>query len=167
MPDKKIYFPLFVDLNEKQILIFGGGQVATRRLMSLLDFGGLIKVVAPEYTDKISKLAARQLIVLEKRSYREGEICMPYMVLAATSDSHINQRISMECRQKGIFVNTASDQTKSDFFFPGLVVEEPIVIGVTASGKDHKKAKRMTEQIKAMLKDGSKYEEITDREQGK
>ncbi len=152
MSDKKVYFPIFVDLSEKQILVFGGGEIATRRILSLLDFGGDIKVVAPKCTNEILELSTQKLLVHEKRCYIEGEIQLPYMVLAATNDSNVNQQIYYECKQKGILVNVTSDQTKSDFFFPGLVMEEPIVIGVTASGKDHKKAKRITEQIKEMLK---------------
>lgn len=152
MSDKKVYFPLFVDLNEKQILVFGGGKIATRRILSLLDFGGNITIVAPECTNEILELSTQKLLIHEKRCYIEGEIQVPYMVLAATSDSNVNKRIYFECKQKGILVNIASDQTKSDFFFPGLAIEESIVIGVTSSGTDHKKAKRITEQIKEMLK---------------
>ncbi len=152
MSDRKVYFPLFVDLNEKQILVFGGGKIATRRILSLLDFGGDIKVVAPVCTNEILELSIQKLLIHEKRCYIEGEIQLPYMVLAATNDSNVNQQIYHECKQKGILVNIASDQTKSDFFFPGLAIEEPIVIGVTASGTDHKKAKKITEQIKEMLK---------------
>ena len=152
MSGKKVYFPLFVDLNEKQILVFGGGKIATRRILSLQDFGGNIKVVAPECTNEILERSTQNLLVHEKRCYIEGEIRLPYMVLAATNDSNVNQQIYNECKQKGILVNIASDQTKSDFFFPGLAMEESIVIGVTASGTDHKKVKRITTQIKEMLK---------------
>ena len=152
MSDKMVYFPLFVDLNEKQILVFGGGKIATRRIISLLDFGGTIRVVAPECTNEILELSTQKLLTQEKRCYRQGEIQQPYMVIAATNNPNINHQIYYEGKQKGILVNIVSDQKKSDFFFPGLAMEDSIVIGVTASGTDHKKAKRITEQIKEILK---------------
>lgn len=147
------YFPLFVDLNQKKVLIFGGGKIATRRITSLLEFGVAITVIAPECTNEITDLAAQNMLLLEQRCYLAGEVQKPYMVLAATSDCKVNDEIYTECKAKGILVNVASDQTKSDFFFPGIVVEKPIVIGITASGKDHKKAKVITQTIKDMLKE--------------
>lgn len=152
MSDSGTYFPLFVDLNKKPILVFGGGKIAERRILSLLDFGGNIKVVSLECTSEIAALAVQQRLVYEKRAYIPGEIKEPYVVLAATNDSFVNSQIHDECKQKGILVNVASDQKKSDFFFPGIAKRKSIVIGITASGKDHGKAKRITEKIKEMLK---------------
>lgn len=150
------YFPLFVDLNQKSVLIFGGGKVATRRIISLLDFGVDIKVIAPECTKEVMILAEENKLVLEQRSYLRGEVENPYMVLAATKNNEINEEIYTECKEKGILVNVASDQTKSDFFFPGIVVENPLVIGITASGKDHKKVKKIIQKIRDMLKEENK-----------
>ncbi|ABX41744.1 precorrin-2 dehydrogenase/sirohydrochlorin ferrochelatase family protein [Lachnoclostridium phytofermentans] len=150
--DAAAYFPLFVDLNKKEIVVFGGGKIATRRILSLLDFGADITVVSPACTKEISELSAQNKLVLEQRCYMVGEIKMPYMVLAATNDPIVNDMIHRECKEKGILINVASDQTKSDFFFPGLAVQKPIVIGVTASGKDHKKVKVITQKIRDMLK---------------
>jgi siroheme synthase-like protein len=152
MADMAAYFPLFVDLNNKEILVYGGGKIASRRILSLLDFGANIKVISPNCANEISELANQNKLTHEKRCYMVGEIHMPYLVLAATNDPIVNHQIYSECKEKGILVNVASDQTKSDFFFPGLVIEKPIVIGITASGKDHMKVKTITERIKEMLK---------------
>lgn len=145
------YFPLFIDLNRKKILVFGGGQIATRRIHTLLEFGPDITVIAPEFTDDIAGLASQKMLVLEKRSYLSGEVTEPYMVLAATNNCKINDDIYNECKAKGILVNVASDQKKSDFFFPGIVIDKPLVVGITASGKDHKKVKALTLKIKDLL----------------
>lgn len=152
MSDSGIYFPLFVDLRKKQIVVFGGGKIAARRILSLLDFGGNIQVVSLTCTGEIRLLAEKKRIVYEKRAYVPGEIKDPYIVLAATNDLIVNNQIHDECKQKGILVNVASDQKKSDFFFPGIAKRESIVIGITASGKDHGKAKRITENIKEILR---------------
>jgi siroheme synthase-like protein len=152
MSDSGAYFPLFVDLHKKKILVFGGGAIASRRVLSLLDFGCDIKVVSPECTNEIATLSAQKLLVYEKRCYKPGEIQEPFFVLATTSDLNVNSQIYYECKQKGILVNVASDQSKSDFFFPGLAKRKSIVIGITASVKDHEKTKSLTEKIRDMLK---------------
>lgn len=155
-PNTQPYFPLFVSLDQKKVLVFGGGTVATRRIFTLLEFGADIRVIAPEYTDEIRELAAENKIMLERRLYSCGEIAAPDMVLAATDDSVVNEKIYDECRKKGILINTASEQEKSDFFFPGIIREDSLVIGVTASGSDHKKVKRIAERIRSIIKEETK-----------
>lgn len=147
-----VYFPLFVNLSRKKILVFGAGRIATRRILSLLEFGADIAVIAPEYTNEIAGLAGENRLELKQRSYLPGEIDMPYMVLAATNDCKVNNDIYAECKTKGIPVNVASDKNKSDFFFPGIVIEKPVVVGITASGRDHGKVKALTLKIKDLLK---------------
>jgi siroheme synthase (precorrin-2 oxidase/ferrochelatase) len=48
-------------------------------------------------------------------------------------------------------VNASSDRTLCDFYFPGIVREENVVVGVTASGEDHTCARHVTEQIRNLL----------------
>ena len=143
------YFPLFVRLEKKKILVFGGGAVAARRILALLAFGADITAVAPEFSDEV--LSVKEKLALEKRCYQAGEIQTHYMVLAATNDHEVNNQIGAECRAKGILVNVASDQTQSDFFFPGIVKRNNIVIGITSSGKHHKEVKAMCRKINEML----------------
>lgn len=150
-----IYFPLFVNLNNKDILVYGGGKVATRRVNALLEFGANIKVIAPDSTEEVKNLALQNIIKYEQRCYKVGEIDNPYIVLAVTNDFDINECIYKECRKKGILVNVSSDQTKSDFFFPGIVMESPLVVGVTASGKDHGRVRKVTNRIRNILKEES------------
>ena len=54
------YFPLFVNITDKNIRVFGGGTIATRRVKSLLEFGAAVHVVAPEITEELKELAERQ-----------------------------------------------------------------------------------------------------------
>ena len=68
MSDTGTYFPLFIDLNKKSILVYGAGRIALRRISSLLDFGANIKVVSPECTDEITAFAAQKLLVYEKKT---------------------------------------------------------------------------------------------------
>lgn len=55
---KNKYFPLFVDLSEKQIVVIGAGNIASRRVRTLLSFADHITVVSPDATEEIAELAA-------------------------------------------------------------------------------------------------------------
>ena len=63
----------------------------------------------------------------------------------------LNDDIYRICKNEGIYVNVASDREKCDFYFPGIVMEDELVVGITASGLDHKKAKKVREEIQSVL----------------
>lgn len=146
------YFPLFINIKEKEILVFGGGTIATRRIKAMLPYGAIIRVIAPEISEELQRLAEQnENLRLEYRKYKLSELQKPDFVLAATSDERVNQTIFRECRHKGILVNVASNRELCDFYFPGVVQQGDITIGITANGKNHKKAAEVTEQIRKLF----------------
>ncbi|TGY95874.1 bifunctional precorrin-2 dehydrogenase/sirohydrochlorin ferrochelatase [Petralouisia muris] len=148
------YFPLFINMEGKRVQVFGGGKIAARRVLTLLEFGARVKVTAPMISKELEKLAEQEnSLTLEYRRYQRGELKEVDLVLAATCEDKVNDMIFMECRQKEIPVNVASDQEKCDFYFPGVAKEGEITVGVTAGGKNHKKAKKVTERIRELLKE--------------
>ena len=89
---------------------------------------------------------------------------MAYMVIAATNDRKLNDEIHRVCREEGIYVNVASDRESCDFYFPGIYMRDEMVVGVTASGLDHKKAKRVREEIQKALEKVLKEQDDEDEE---
>lgn len=146
------YFPLFINIKEKDILVFGGGNIATRRIKAMLPYGACIRIVAPEISEELQQLAEQNgNLILDYRKYKLSELQKPDFVLAATNDEKVNQTIFRECRHKGILVNVASNRELCDFYFPGVVQQGDITVGITANGKNHKKAAEVTEQIRKLL----------------
>ena len=151
----KEYFPFFVNINHKKVRVFGGGKIAARRVKVLLEYGADVHVVAPEITEELKELAAQQKqLTLSFRRYRPSELTDEDFVLAATDDEEVNTVIFRECRHKEIFVNTASDKEKCDFYFPGIVQLGEVTVGVTAGGINHRKAAQVTERIRELLSEG-------------
>ena len=72
-------------------------------------------------------------------------------MIAATNDNKINQEIYSVCKCLGIPVNVCADKTKCDFYFPGIVTDENFVVGISTSGREHKKAREVTDKIQALL----------------
>lgn len=148
---EKPYFPLFVDLSGKDILFVGGGSIAARRIGVLEAFAEKITVVAPEAEEALQRLAEAGSIRWIRRAFEEEDLDGRDMVLAATDDRELNASIAAQCREKGILVNASSDRELCDFYFPGIVQRGETVIGVNASGKDHRKARLVREQIQEIL----------------
>ena len=147
----KPYFPMFIDLSDKNIVVAGGGKIATRRVCTLLKFTRNITVVAPKVTQELMDLGKAGTITLHNRPVKGSEFAAAYMVITATNDWKVNDEIHRVCREEGICVNVASDREACDFYFPGVYMRDEMVVGVTASGLDHKKAKRIREEIQKAL----------------
>ena len=150
---KNGYFPLFVPLDGKTALLFGGGAVAARRLRGLIQFGVRVSVTAPRFCEQVRALAERypDQVTLTEGVYEPGTIADADVVLSATDDPEADEMIFEECRSKGILVNIASDQHKCDFYFPALIEQDGIVIGVCSGGTDHRKVRRVSEAIRRAL----------------
>lgn len=148
------YFPLFVSLRNKKILVFGAGQIAARRVAALLRYGAAVTVVAPQVRDEIREMqknSAGQLLI-EQRVYCCSEIREDYAdyVLAATDDREVNRMICRECRHKEIPVNNASDSGQCDFYFPALIERDGLVIGVTSTNGDHRKVAEFCKGLRSI-----------------
>lgn len=146
MPKK---FPLFIDLTEKKVVVYGAGVIASRRVETLLALRRLWLFLAPEASERGAKSGGRRILVWKRRAYQEGTIpADAFMVLAATNDAWVNTQIWKECREKHILVNVCSDRDLCDFQFPGIASRGNLVIGINAGGQDHRLAKTWTDKIK-------------------
>lgn len=163
------YFPVFLDISNKKISVYGAGRIASRRVETLLAFRPLLTVFAPEADETVQKAAEAGLITYVREPYRPGSICPDTaMVLAATDNGKVNREIYEECRKKGIPVNVCSDRTLCDFQFPGIAVKDDLVIGVNAGGQDHRLARTWTERIrKEVEEDGYDDQAKTASDNGK
>lgn len=147
----KRYFPMFVDLSDKNIVVVGGGNIATRRVKSLLQFTRNITVVAPKLSADLLEFGKAGQILIQNRQVKRSDFRQAYMVIAATNDWKLNDDIYRICKEEGIYVNVSSDREKCDFYFPGVIMQDELVVGITASGLDHSKAKRVRKEIQSAL----------------
>lgn len=150
------YFPLFVELKEKPVLVVGGGAIAARRIQTLAEFGCRITVVSPQITDGLLELADQGEILWKKEEYQKNMLeedgKRPVFVLAAAGET-VNEQVVRDCRSAEIPVNDASRKENCDFYFPGLIKDGETVVGVTAGGRDHKLAAALSQVIRTFMKE--------------
>lgn len=148
------YFPIFIRMDQKQVLLIGAGNIALRRAKGLLNFGAVLTVIAPrihpEFVE-LQKSYGEKSLKLVQREFMPGEIENFDFVLSATDDSQTDVCVCQECKEKKIPVNIASDQTLCDFQFPALIEQDNIVIGVNSGGSDHRKVRSISARIRELL----------------
>lgn len=152
--EKKLYFPMFVDLSDKKVVVVGAGTIAKRRIRSMVKFTNHLVVVAPEVNRELMDLEAQGKIAIRKKTYEREDIYDASLVIAASSDNKVNQDIYSACKCLGIPVNVCNDKNKCDFYFPSLASSGNIVVGVSASGREHKKSKGVAGRIQEFLDQG-------------
>ena len=152
------YFPLFVDLENKPVLVVGGGAIAERRISSLLEFGCKIVLVSPEITEKLEHLNKNGRIRWEKDCYATEHLknMKPenennWIFVLAAAEPSVNAEVVKDCKKRGIPVNNASRKEECDFYFPGLIKKQDVVIGVTSGGSDHKFVAALTKRIRELV----------------
>lgn len=150
---KKLYFPMFVDLSDKKVVVAGAGTIAKRRIRALVDFTEHLVVIAPEVNKELKDMEAEGRITILRKNYEREDIYDAAMVIAATNDKKINQDIYSACKCLGIPVNVCNDKTKCDFYFPSIAANENLVVGISSGGRDHKMSRGMTEKIQEVLDD--------------
>ncbi|WMJ22036.1 precorrin-6A reductase [Paludicola sp. MB14-C6] len=151
----KTFFPFFIDISNKRVLVVGAGKIALRRIDTLLKFNCKIKVVAPEALDEITKLSALNQIEYEKRGFNPNDIDDMFIVVAATDNREVNHDIGALANSKNIYVSVADCKEECNFYFPAVIETNDTVIGVTAEGKSHKAASQMADRIRKLTRKGS------------
>ena len=142
------HFPLYIDMNGRRVLIYGGGVIAARRCRVLSGFGPRITVIAPEISEEIRNIPG---VVCRTERFSADTMPDADFVLAATGDITINRAIVDASRERGIPVNDASDQNNCDFHFPAIARRGPLVVGVNAGGQDHRLTARAAAAIRDLL----------------
>ena len=171
--ENESYFPLFVSLKGKRVLLVGAGNIAARRARVLLSFGAKLYIVAPECSNEMEELLERETashrmmslpetpemeelckkgsdenLIYRKRCFEERDLKQMDIVIAATDNVALNHEIVKLCKQKGILSNNASSQEDCDFFFPAILHEDGLTIGVSSNGNDHKKVAAVCKKLR-------------------
>lgn len=144
------YFPFFIDIKDKRIVVAGGGRVALRKIQKLMPFEPKITVVAPKICREIAETEKVDILC---RPFEDKDICGAFAVISATGDPVLDEHIYRLCTEQNILVNTVDDIDKCGFIFPALVKKESVVAGISTSGKSPVFARYLRELLEEKLTD--------------
>ena len=140
-------FPLFADLAQRPVLVVGGGEVAARKVASLLAARARVTVGAPE----LAKLAGDGRIQHAEGEYREEWLDGAWLVIAATTDRAINAAVARDAAYRRVFANVVDDAELSTFHVPAIVDRSPLVVAISSGGSAPMLARRLRERLETLL----------------
>ena len=125
------YFPMFMDIRGREVLICGGGMHALEKVERLTPFGADILVISRRISPEME---CAEGIRIERRSFSEKDLdSFPVFVIAAENRKE-NERISNICRTRHIPVNAVDMQDICDFIFPALITSGQMCVGISTGG---------------------------------
>lgn len=128
-------FPIFIDIKGKICTIAGGGKVAARRAASLIECGGCVRAIAPEFSPSMPGGVQRI-----EREWCAGDSENSALCVAATNDRSVNSAVTHECVEKHIPVSCADDPQASTFHFPAIISAGGATIGAISGNPAYTKA---------------------------
>ena len=147
-----MYFPMFMNIKNKNIVVIGGGSVAKRKTDTLLSFGANVVVIAAEVKEKFD-------CVVINREYKPSDLDEAFIVIASTNNREVNKAIADYCHIKKIYVNVVDSLEDSSFIFGATIQKEEFTIAVGTNGKNPKKAKSIKKDILNYLDKSDKHED--------
>lgn len=145
------YYPVCLDIQNRPCLVVGGGQVGTRKVNTLLACGAAVTVISPEATDQLIALAEGGRITLKQRAYRSTDQDRMFLVIGATDDQALNDRIHVDAENAGRLCNIADQPRYCNFVLPAIVEQGDLMIAISTSGNSPAFAKHLRRQLQAQF----------------
>ncbi|HOK50914.1 MAG: bifunctional precorrin-2 dehydrogenase/sirohydrochlorin ferrochelatase [Bacteroidales bacterium] len=130
---KKSFMPISIDVNNKKILLIGGGRVAYHKILSLIPYANRIHIVAREIDPRIRQLKE---VSWQEKEYEPSDLDDAFLIYACTNDHETNLRIKEDAHQKGILINVVDTPAECDFVSPAIYRKEYLSIAVSSNGND-------------------------------
>lgn len=152
------YFPAFLNLREKRCVVVGGGEVALRKVRTMLACGGKVTVISPTLHSELRDLLEKGLIQWLSQQYDPKTLPRGILVVAATDKKEINREVAQEARNSGCLVNVADDPEHSDFIVPSFFHRGNLILAISTSGKSPALSRKIRETLESDF--GEEYAEL-------
>jgi len=149
------YIPIFLDVTGRECVVVGGGEVAARKVESLLEAGAHVTVVSPRLSRSMQAIVARGPVSHIARDYVPGDIRGCVLVYAATSDPKLHRELAAEARVLGIPINVIDVPELCTFIAPAVVNRGALQIAISTAGASPAFAARLRRELEQQF--GTEY----------
>jgi precorrin-2 dehydrogenase/sirohydrochlorin ferrochelatase len=140
-------FPVFVKLQGRKVLVVGGGRIAEQKLQGLIHAGALVTVVAPELRDGVRARVDSGEIAWNSRRFEPVDLNGAALVIAATGDRAVNERIYRAADTLGILCNAVDEPEHCHFYYPAVVQRGDLQIAISTNGRSPALAQQIRKEL--------------------
>jgi precorrin-2 dehydrogenase/sirohydrochlorin ferrochelatase len=149
--DQLSFLPLGIDVQGRNCVVIGGGNVGTRKALTLARAGAVVTVVSPTVTAELAGQIDGGQVHWTNDSYREELLSAAFLVVAATDKKALNADIVRDAIDRGALVCDASSAERSQVIFGALLKREDVTVAVFTDGRNPARARRTRDQIARAL----------------
>ena len=149
------FYPIMIQLEGMKVVVVGGGEVAQRKIDTLLDYHADVHVVSRELTPKLNNYLEEQRVKLSGREFEESHLDGAFIVIAATDDPLLNRRVSETASARGLLINAVDQPADCNFIVPSILKRGDLLVAVSTSGKSPTFAKKVREELERQF--GGEY----------
>jgi siroheme synthase-like protein len=154
------YYPIYIDIEDRDVLIVGGGNVCARKAETMMRYGARVTIVAPEVAGEIARWEAEGKLTVHRRVYQESDLAGRSVVIASTDDACVNGRVARDCRRRKIPVNVVDVTHLCEFIVPAIVEQGSIQMAISTGGKSPAMARTIRELLQTVI--GPEYANLND-----
>ncbi|HII3167871.1 TPA: siroheme synthase CysG [Klebsiella michiganensis] len=143
--------PIFAEVKDRPVLVIGGGEIAARKITFLLRAEAKVQIVAETLMPELTEKVEREEIQWRATVFEEQQLDDVFLVIAATEDDELNQRVYVAANARYRLVNVVDNQTLCSFVFPSIVDRSPLLVAISSSGKAPVLSRILREKIEALL----------------
>ncbi len=141
------YYPAYLELRGHPCVVIGGGEIAERKVATLIEAGARVTVVSPRLTPGLTALAETHEVMHHARVYRRGDLAGAWLAYAATDDDTVHAAIAAEAAEARVFLNVVDRPRLCSFIVPAIVRRDPVAIAVSTGGASPALAKRLAREL--------------------
>jgi siroheme synthase-like protein len=149
-------FPIFVKLQDRLVVVVGGGSVAEGKIAGLLAAGARVRVISPAITPAFAEWVRDRKIDWLPKVFEPGDLIGAYLAIAATSAPGVNDAVFQESEAQGILCNAVDDIEHCHFYYGAIVQRGDLQIAISTNGKSPALAQRLRQELEAQF--GPEYE---------
>lgn len=158
--DNAQYFPVCLKIAGRQCLVIGGGRVGERKVQGLLAHSAKVTVISPELSEELAALLRAGMIDWLPRLYQAGDLAEAFLVIAATDDPEVQERIHAEAEARNILLNVADVPKWCNFILPATVRRGDLSVSVSTAGKSPALASALRQALEVQF--GPEYGAMVD-----
>ena len=154
------YYPIFLDIEDRNVVIIGGGNVCARKAETMMNYGAKVTIVSPEFTEEIEQWGREGKLTIRRKRYDDADLDGANIVIASTDDQSVNEQIAADCRRRRIPVNVVDVTPLCEFIVPAIIDKGSVTLAVSTGGKSPALARTLKEDLQRMV--GPEYAEVND-----
>ena len=142
-----MYYPAFINVENRTCLVIGGGEFAEEKVFKLLSHGAKIKIVSPDITENIKNILDKEEVVWIKRKYSSGDLKDVFIAISATGDEVANDQVFKEAEDRNVLLNVVDVTHLCTFIAPSVATRGGVTVATSTGGSSPALARKFRETL--------------------